>query len=363
MKVLVDHQIFLSQRFGGISNYHSIINQTINDGQAEDRSTILALGSNNEYLEGKMPFLKPLNKRGKKVLRAINEHTVSRMMPSFDVFHPSYYDNYFLSVAGKPPFVLTVHDMIPERNFYHDEIGLTLISNKKNLINKASRIIAISEATKMDLLSFYDVDPDRIDVIHHGYPVNFDRLRAQPTVMDRPAPAKPYFLFVGTRHAYKNFPFFIESIAGFLRSADMLVKVVGPMATSAEQQLLEALDITERVVFCGQVPDRELFQLYHQAYAFIFPSLEEGFGLPLLEAATAGCPILCSDIAVFREIAGDSALYFDPRSKESFAGQVRTVLSGESKRSDLIARGTRNLKRFSWEEAAQKTLETYRKVL
>jgi len=359
----VDHQIFLSQRFGGISNYHSIINQTINDGQAADRSTILALGSNNEYLEGKMAFLKPLNIRGKKVLRAINERTVSRIMPSFDVFHPSYYDNYFLSVAGKPPFVLTVHDMIPERNFYHDDIGLTLISNKKNLINKASRIIAISEATKKDLLSFYDVDPDRIDVIHHGYPVNFDRLRGKATTTEGPVAAKPYFLFVGTRHAYKNFPFFIESIAAFLRKEDMEVRVVGPLPSPAEQQLLESLKISSQVRFCGQVPDRELFQLYNQAYAFIFPSLEEGFGLPLLEAATAGCPILCSDIAVFREIAGDSALYFDPRSKESFTGQVQTVLSGETRRNDLIARGTQNLKRFSWEDAAQKTLETYRKAL
>jgi glycosyltransferase involved in cell wall biosynthesis len=143
----------------------------------------------------------------------------------------------------------------------------------------------------------------------------------------------------------------------------MFVKVVGPLASPAEQQLLEALDITSRVVFCGQVPDNELFRLYNQAYAFVFPSLEEGFGLPLLEAATAGCPVLCSDIAVFREIAGDSALYFDPRSKESFTGQVQTVLSGESRRDDLIARGTRNLKRFSWKEAARKTLETYRKAL
>jgi len=359
----VDHQIFLSQRFGGISNYHSIIHQTINDGQAADRSTILALGSNNEYLDTKMAFLKPLNIRGKKVLRVINERTVTRMMPSFDVFHPSYYDNYFLTVAGKPPFVLTVHDMIPERNFYHDDIGRTLISNKKNLIYKAARIIAISEATKKDLLSFYDIDPDRIDVIHHGYPVTFDKLRNQAATINMPAPLKPYFLFVGTRYAYKNFPFFIESIANFLREEDMEVRVVGPLPSPAEQQLLESLEIGARVLFCGQVSDMELFHLYNQAYAFVFPSLEEGFGLPLLEAATAGCPILCSDIEVFREIAGDSALYFDPRSKEDFAGQMQTVLSGESQRSQLVARGADNLKRFSWSAATKKTLETYRKAL
>jgi len=362
MKVLVDHQIFLSQRFGGISNYHSIIHQTINGGQAADRSTILALGSNNEYVEGKMAILKPLNTRGRKMLHAINERTVSRMLSSFDVFHPTYYNNYFLSVAGKPPFVLTVHDMIPERNFTHDQIGLTLIANKKNLIFAADRIIAISEATKKDLLSFYDIDPDRIDVIHHGFPVAFDRLRTQAGTTETPAGAKPYFLFVGTRHAYKNFPFFIESVAGFLHKEDMEVKVVGPLPSPAEQQLLESLEISNRVRFCGQVSDTELFHLYNKAYCFVFPSLEEGFGLPLLEAATAGCPILCSDIEVFREIAGDSALYFDPRSKDSFAGQVQTVLAA-SQREALISRGARNLNRFSWEEATKKTLDTYRKAI
>ena len=362
MKVLVDHQIFLSQRFGGISNYHSIIHQTINGGQAADRSTILALGSNNEYVDGRMAILKPLNIHGKKVLRAINERTVVRMMPSFDVFHPTYYNNYFLSVAGKPPFVLTVHDMIPERSFTGNEVGQTLIANKKNLIFKAARIISISEATKKDLLSFYDIDPDRIDVIHHGFPVAFDRMRAQAGTTDAPAPSKPYFLFVGTRYAYKNFTFFLESVAGILQKEDMEVKVVGPLPSPAEQQLLASLDICSRVRFCGQVSDTELFHLYNKAYCFVFPSLEEGFGLPLLEAATAGCPILCSDIEVFREIAGDSALYFDPHSKESFAGQVQTVLD-ESRRNHLIARGAHNLKRFSWEEATKKTLETYRKAL
>ncbi|WP_431216560.1 hypothetical protein ACQ86N_19350 [Puia sp. P3] len=118
MKVLVDHQIFLSQRFGGISNYHSIIHQTINEGQAADRSTILALGSINEYVESRMAILKPLNTHGRKMLHAINERTVSRMLSSFDVFHPTYYNNYFLSVAGKPPFVLTVHEYDTGKEFY-----------------------------------------------------------------------------------------------------------------------------------------------------------------------------------------------------------------------------------------------------
>ncbi|WP_431216561.1 hypothetical protein ACQ86N_19355 [Puia sp. P3] len=162
--------------------------------------------------------------------------------------------------------------MIPERNFTHDEIGLTLIANKKNLIFKAGRIIAISEATKKDLLSFYDIDPDRIDVIHHGFPVAFDRLRAQAGTTETQPGAKPYFLFVGTRHAYKNFPFFIESVAGFLRKEDMEVKVVGAPPLSLRTTAARiAGDQQPCPLLRAGVRQKELFHLYNKAYCFVFP--------------------------------------------------------------------------------------------
>ncbi len=331
--------------------------------QTEHTSTILALGSNNEYLDTQLNILRPLNIRGKKILRAINQHTMSRLMPGYDVFHPSYYDNYFLQLRQKPPFVLTVHDMIPERNFFYDQSGLDLISSKKTLIYKAARIIAISEATKADMLTFYDIDPDRIDVIHHGYPATFDRFltkAANRTINLSPDSSQPYILFVGNRYPYKNFDFFTDSISEFLTRYDLQLQVVGPLPSQKELQQIAGLKISSRVNFRGNVSEEELFHCYHNALCFAFPSLEEGFGIPLLEAATASCPVICSDIDVFREVAGDSALYFEPKSKESITQQLEKLLLTDSLRADLIRRGTENLKRFSWNNAAKKTLETYR---
>jgi len=361
MKILVDHQIFLSQKYGGISNYHSTIHQVINDMQTEHSSTILALGSDNEYVDPQLNILRPLNIRGKKILRTINQYTMSRMMGGYDVFHPSYYDNYFLQWRKRLPFVLTVHDMIPERNFFYDQIGLDLIKSKKNLIYKADRLIAISEATKADMLEFYDIDPDRIDVIHHGYPTTFDRFLTKPGGSVT-AGVRPYILFVGNRYAYKNFDLFVESIADLLIKHDLQLEVVGPLPSQKEQQLIAGLNIVSHVSFRGHVSEEELFHYYHNAFCFAFPSLEEGFGIPLLEAATADCPVVCSDIGIFREVADDSALYFDPRSRESIHQQVEKLVLSDSLRADLIRCGHENLKRFSWKKAARKTLDTYRRA-
>ena len=161
MKVLVDYQIFLAQQYGGISNYHSKIHQLINEAESGNESTIIALGSNNKYIKSQLQLLKPLNNWGKRVLRSINQYTLERAMPRFDVFHPTYYDNYFLKSDRTPPFVITIHDLIPEK-FFKDARGISLVNSKKNLIGKASKIIAISETTKRQILNFYDIDPDSI---------------------------------------------------------------------------------------------------------------------------------------------------------------------------------------------------------
>ena len=360
MRVLVDYQIFLSQKYGGISNYHSIIHRTINGMQSESVSTILALGSDNKYIKAQGGILKPLNIRGKgkRILQSINQYALERSLPGYDVFHPTYYDNYFLDVEKMPPFVITVHDVIPER-FFSDERSRLEIANKKNLINKATGIIAISETTKRQLMHFYDVAPESITVIPHGSPEDFIQLAHTPYVKpDQP----PYILYVGLRWAYKNFMFFLEGIADFLRKHDIQLWIAGPAATAEEIKEIARLKITGHVVFKVRPSQAELYRLYNQAFSFAFPSLDEGFGLPLLEAAAASCPVVCSDIDIFHEIAGDSALYFDTSSRDSITEQFELLLTDSTLRQTLVQKAGDNLNRFSWKEAAQKTLEVYHKA-
>jgi glycosyltransferase involved in cell wall biosynthesis len=358
MRILVDYQIFLSQKYGGISIYHSIIHRLINEMQTEDRSTIYALGSNNEYIDSKLGLLKPLNYRGKKILRIVNQHRSRSKMAGFDVFHPTYYDDYFLATKKLPPFVLTIHDVIPER-FFFDEIGISLQNKRKRLLHKAARIIAVSEATKKGLLHFYQLDQDKITVIPHGRPDYFD-----PFLTDNdnnPDPSgQPYILFVGKRGSYKNFPFFIRSIAPFLIKHDIRIKIVGPPPIKEELDLIAELNIARYASFEGFATTKQLYGFYSAAFCFVCPALEEGFGIPLLEAAMARCPVICSDIEIFREVCNDAAIYFDPLSPSDILDRLESLLSDGSGRTTLIERGLKNLDRFSWQNAAQKTLDTYR---
>jgi glycosyltransferase involved in cell wall biosynthesis len=358
MRVLVDHQIFLRQKYGGISNYHSIIHRMINEMQSEYESTIMALGSNNKYIKGQLSLLKPLNIRGKQILRSINEYASELFISKYDVFHPSYYDNYFLNARRIPPVVLTVHDVIPER-FFTDERGVALINNKKNLIYKADRIIAISETTKKGIVDFYHIDADKIEVIPHGRPDYFDEfLKNAEAGGSEKGPS--YILFVGLRGSYKNFTFFLQNVSGFLVKYDKVLKVVGPPPTPEEMELIGQLKIVSRVSFHVHTSMEELFHFYNQAFCFVFPSLDEGFGIPLLEAFAADCPIICSDIEIFHEVCGEGVLYFDPLSKDSLWEQLEKLLADSSLRGELIRRGRAGLNNFSWHNAARRTLDVYR---
>ncbi|HXO75627.1 MAG TPA: glycosyltransferase family 1 protein [Puia sp.] len=359
MKVLVDYQIFLAQRYGGISNYHSKIHEMINGLESGDRSTIIALGSENKYIRNQLQLLRPLNVRGKRILTSINQYALEQSIPRYDVFHPTYYDNYFLKTEKIPPFVITIHDVIPEK-FFTDERGLSLIRNKKNLIAKAARIIAISETTKRELLNYYDVDPSNIVVIPHGRPDEFKAAPEEPEKSwDR---EQPYLLYVGLRGGYKNFSFLLQSSAPFLLKYNMRLKVAGPPPAESEIKLVEELNLQDKVEFLAYPSLEELYTLYHEAFCFAFPSLEEGFGIPLLEAAAAGCPVICSDIGIFHEISGDSVLYFDPHSGDSVNLQLEKLVSDSSLRQELTRRSNANLAKYSWIEAAKRTLNVYQQA-
>ncbi len=360
MKVLVDYQIFLMQRYGGISNYHSRIHEMVNGLDSGHQSTIIALGSENKYIRNQLQLLRPLNIRGKRILRSINQYALEQSIPRYDVFHPTYYDNYFLKAEKMPPFVITIHDVIPEK-YFNDERGLSLVRNKKNLMAKATRIIAISETTKRQLLNFYDIDPSNIVVIPHGRPDDF-----KPAPEDQEKSwdnGQPYILYVGLRAAgYKNFVFFLQSAAPFLLKHNMKLKVAGPPPAESEMKLIEELKVRDNVEFLAFPSLEELYSLYHEAFCFAFPALEEGFGIPLLEAAAAGCPVVCSDIDIFHEITGDSALYFDPFSGDSINSQLERLVSDSSLRQELTRKGNGNLAKYSWIEAAKKTLNVYQQA-
>jgi len=292
-----------------------------------------------------------INNRGESI-RLLQEQ-------DFDVFHPTYYEPYFLPYLGKKPYVVTVYDMIHELFPQYFKSGDQTKVWKKHLIENAGAVIAISENTRQDVIKFTDADPDRIHVIYLGNPFEHDPAAIEPRT-DSPVFEKPYLLFVGGRPAYKNFDLFIESIAGMLRDReDLHVVCAGWLPfSSREKKVFEELKISRKVHHM-KINDTILKNLYRNARAFVFPSLYEGFGLPVLEAFSCKCPVIMSNASSLPEIGGDAAAYFDPDNRESIRSAVESVLSDEKYRQDLIRKGSERLNVFSWEKTAVLTKKVY----
>ena len=367
MKILYDHQIFV-QRFGGISRYFFQLMKQFQFDRKVDFELSLKFSSNNylspsNYLKYSA-FLKNINFRGKpKIEKFFNEiYSISKIKKAeYDIFHATYYDPYFLRYINNKPFVLTVYDMIPEKLPHFFSLENNETQCKKNLTQKARKIICISESTKKDLMEIFDIEEGKIDVIYLASSFTENDVKKN-TSMNLP---KKYILFVGRRNGYKNFDFFIKSVAKlFLKDKLLKLLCAGSRGfTKEENDLFKELKIQEQVIHFPINSDCVLAELYKNALCFVFPSLYEGFGIPILEAFSCNCPVICSNLSSFPEVAGNAALYFDPNDEESIAIAVKRILDEDDLRKDLINKGRERGKEFSWKKCAQATKELYESIL
>jgi glycosyltransferase involved in cell wall biosynthesis len=215
--------------------------------------------------------------------------------------------------------------------------------------HRAARIIAVSDATRADLLRFYRVPTKRIHIVHHGVDsALFDLHRER---LER------FVLCVSTLHPHKNIDRLIRAYARERRDYRLVLAGMRGFHAEAIDRLIYELDVGDRVTLTGWISRAELYDLYDHALACIYPSTFEGFGMPVLEAMAAGVPLACSDIPPLREVAADSALYFDPLKEDAMASALARISSDESLRDDLSRRGRRRAQTFTWERAARETLD------
>jgi glycosyltransferase involved in cell wall biosynthesis len=370
MRVLFDQQAFLLQQVGGISRYFFEVMSRIAD---EPGIEVVFPGfySQNHYLNHarnrfrRWRLLGQRDFRGKWRLenhllrwnRRLNDRAVA--LGRYDLLHPTYYDPYFLELIGSRPYVLTVYDMTHE--LYQEQyrtLDRKTLEGKRRTIHGARSIIAISENTKADLIRLLNVAPDSIEVVHLG-----NSLEA-PLPGPRPGELpERYLLFVGERRAYKNFARFAEAVAPLLKGEERLELVcTGDSWRDEDYALFERLAITRRVRLV-HANDAILAQLYRHAELFVFPSLYEGFGIPVLEAFACGCPVAISRSSSLPEIGGTAAAYFDPESTDDIRHTVQRLLDSPQERRRLAELGTERVALFSWERCAAKTSSIYRKTL
>lgn len=344
------------QKYGGISRYFANLHDGISELKGYE-SNLGLLFSDNAYLKTKHLPAQWLNSVVSKPSRRYkyNKWCSKYLLGqnNFDVFHPTFYHPYFLK-SLKKPYVLTVHDMINELfpEYYATD---PFTRYKGELIAKANHIIAISESTKNDIQKFFNVDDKKISVIHLS-----NYVRANLDQSDLAPPGNSYILFVGDRFGYKNFDLFLKAAAPLLIKYSLKLICAGGGAFKADEiELIDKLHITG-LISQRSVGDTELAKLYKNAVAFIYPSLYEGFGLPVLEAFANGCPLIVSNTSSLPEVGGDAAEYFDPADQESITFAIDKVINNKTLQQELRIKGTDRLKLFGFETCLQKTLQVYK---
>lgn len=229
---------------------------------------------------------------------------------------------------------------------------------------RADRVTTISQATKDDLVATYSVDASKVDPVLLGAGFSEPSLVATRAELNSrfELPEGEFALCVASGHAHKN----VERLLGvFAGLPDRNLVLVGHAGLDQDKLIARAgeLGISERIVFTGWVETAELEGLYREATLFVYPTLLEGFGLPVLEAMHRGVPVTCSNTSSLPEVAGDAALMFDPLDSAAIGGAVKRLFDDSALRAELIAKGHAQAERFSWRDCARETFEVYLRAL
>lgn len=286
---------------------------------------------------------------------------VETFIGAVDLF---YSPDFLLPPTRARRAIVTVHDLsyvrVPE--CFPEPLLKYLNRAVPQALQRADLILADAASTQRDLADVYRVPLEKIRVLYPGADARFrpdvaedakSRVRARTR-------GKPYLLSVGTIQPRKNYVRLLEAFAKIiancgLQIANLQLVICGGRGWMYDEiyQAVERLGLSERVLFTDFVSDDDLPALYALATLFVYPSLYEGFGLPIAEAMACGAPVLSSNASSLPEVAGDAALYFDPYNVDVLAEAMQRALSDESLRADLRARGFAQAKKFSWERAAR----------
>lgn len=293
----------------------------------------------------KLPNL--LNKLGSELVH----------FPHFNV--PLLYD-------GK--FVVTIHDLIHQhfsmqRATTHGYLAYNIkkFGYKKiflHAVKKAEKILVPSNFIKNQLKNEWRVDSKKIEVTPEAVDEEIKMIAAKKTTKK----SVDFIFYVGNAHPHKNVEGLIRAFLKLQEKYPNLPLVLSGYDHYFWQRINKEYK-NNGIIYTGYVSDKKLVTLYKNAKAFIMPSFEEGFGIPLLEAMTCGCPVISSNAGALPEVGGQAAIYFDPKNLEDMVDKIDMVLKSENLRQSLVEKGKRRVKLFSWEKLAEKTLEVYKRCM
>lgn len=302
MNILFDSQIYDLQQFGGISRmYVDIHNEWNKDNEISSKFSVFA--TKNIYLSKTKPYGNANNRSWS--IKMIEEG-------NYDIFYPTFFSPYFLKHLKGKPFIMSVHDMIPELYPQFFKKNDPQILGKREMVKYASAIEVPTETTKNDLIRILNVNPSKIHVVGRGIDKDFGSKVLDKSIIDG-----KYVLYVGQRNAYKRFDWFIKHSASFFKKHPRIKLVcTGNDFNTKEQELLKEYKMDKKAIVI-KPDDVELATLYKNALFFVYTSEYEGFGIPILEAYKMGCIALLNNNKCFNEVTFGNGTFFDLKEDES----------------------------------------------
>lgn len=366
-RVAYDHQAFTLQAYGGVSRYFCELAERVG-GLPDFETRVIAPVHFNRHLAQGGAQRSGLHidmrwPRTARVYRLANRLTSGAMTRAFapDIVHRTYYDPTL--VPPDASLVVTVFDMIHELFADLFPAGDPTTGRKRAAVAQADLVLCISQSTANDLMRLFDVPARKIRITCLGLSESLAHAGAEQKA--QVTGQRPYLLYVGHRHGYKNFAGALHAYAqsSRLRSGFDWVLFGGHPIGNDEKEMFASLGLRPDAVRRITGNDDELARMYAGAHSFVYPSRYEGFGIPPLEAMAYNCPVACSAVSSIPEVVGDAAEFFDPADTESIQSALEAICFNSQRRQWLIAQGRRRIRLFSWDRCAQDTAAAYRDLL
>jgi len=368
LQIILEGRLFEEQPLGGISRiYHEILPRICH----MDERVLFSILTSGRLMQSlpkhpqiasnpsKLPvdrFLLP-----KRIFWQLQDYLRARLQIDSTqfgknaVWHATYFQ---LPNWWEGPKVTSVYDLIYEKypQFFNKGYDNILRERKKRSVLAADKVICISESVRSDVIEIYGLPQERVIAIPLACGDNFRKMSREEI-----APYfhvdQPFILYVGTRHPYKNFKTLLSTYAAWPRRSEIKLVVVGNPWSREELKEIATAGLQSDIICRSSISDEELCALYNQALAFVYPSLSEGFGIPLLEAMACGCPIVASRIPTSLEIARDVPYYFDPLNKDELIAALDAACYSEGikSRDEILAN-------YSWDRTARETLNVYKEL-
>jgi glycosyltransferase involved in cell wall biosynthesis len=353
----------------GVGNYIKNLVRALSEVDGDNEYVLFASAENSCHLQGLGKNFSVEIAPANRMLRVAWEQTALPLLLKglkIDVYHGATFVTPLVKACCH---VVTVHDMtfhlVPERHSLHKRAYFR--SMVQAAILRSDRVIAVSESTKRDILKIVRTDEKKICVVHHGVDRKFQPITDEEKlarIREKYDLRRKFILFVGVIEPRKNLEALADAYLADSLSGEFDLVLAGSLGWgySTLMQKIANASAEHCIRMPGYIADGDLAALYSCATAFAYPSLYEGFGFPVLEAMACGIPVITSAVSSLPEIAGDAAILVDPHDTSALASALRRVVKDGRLRDDLSRRGRQRAQHFSWEQAARKTLEVYKRA-